>query len=103
MTTKSFQNLSVMQRVEVALFVSGIAVAYMLILMLIMKPYLIFIKPIAMLFVDAAGLDPFNNILQILSGLCFILTQLTVLLVPYVIVRFFSRSFPKKAKRRVTF
>ncbi|MEO4172832.1 MULTISPECIES: hypothetical protein [Acinetobacter] len=98
MTTKSFQNLSVMQRVEVALFVSGIAVAYMLILMLIMKPYLIFINPIAMLFVDAAGLDPFNNILQILSGLCFILTQLTVLLVPYVIVRFLVEVFLKRLK-----
>ncbi|HCI3536403.1 TPA: hypothetical protein NOZ40_000752 [Acinetobacter baumannii] len=98
MTTKSFQNLSAMQRIEVALFISGIAVSYMVILMLIMKPYLIFINPIAMLFVDAAGLDPFNNVLQILSGLCFILTQLTVLLVPYLIVRFLVEVFLKRLK-----
>ncbi|MBU3166883.1 MULTISPECIES: hypothetical protein [Acinetobacter calcoaceticus/baumannii complex] len=95
MTTKSFQNLSVMQRVEVALFVSGIAVAYMLILMLIMKPYLIFINPIAMLFVDAASLDPFNDVLQLLSGFCFILTQLSVLLIPYIFVRFLVEIFLK--------
>lgn len=95
MTTKSFQNLSVMQRIEVALFIVAIAVAYIAILMLIMKPYLILINPVSMLFIEAAGLDPLNNVLQLLSGLCFILSQLTVLLVPYVIVRFLVEIFLK--------
>ena len=88
MTTKSFQNPSFMQRIELAIFYVAIAIAYVSILMLIMKPYLTFIKPISMLFVEIGSVYPFDFSLQFVSGILFVLSQMTVLLVPFVILKF---------------
>lgn len=96
MTTKSFQNPSFMQRIELAIFYIALAIAYVSILMLIMKPYLTLIKPISMLFVQMASVYPFDFGVQFLAGILFVLSQITVLIVPFVFIKFLLEIFFSK-------